>query len=100
MRHFHISHNAPYLHAKIFIMCYLRFSFTGSVPREIENNAYAKFWGQIKCIVGMWKCRTMHNKKEGKEDKPFSNSKNIYILKEMKLHDFQVDNFANVHIGL
>ena len=53
MRHFHISHNAPYLHAKIFIMYYLRFSFTGSVPREIENNAYAKFWGQIKCIVGM-----------------------------------------------
>lgn len=48
----------------------------------------------------MWKCRTMYNKKEGKEDKPFSNSKNIYISKEMKLHDFQVDNFANVHIGL
>ena len=52
MRHFHISHNAPYLHAKILIMYYLRFSFTGSVPREIENNAYAKFWGQIKCILG------------------------------------------------
>ena len=23
-----------------------------AVPREIENNAYAKFWGQIRCILG------------------------------------------------
>ena len=23
-----------------------------AVPREIENNAYAKFWGQIRCIMG------------------------------------------------
>ena len=22
------------------------------MPREIENNAYAKFWGQIRCIMG------------------------------------------------
>ena len=21
------------------------------VPREIENNSYAKFWGEIKCIM-------------------------------------------------
>ena len=30
MRHVRISHNAPYLPIKIFIMCYLCFSFTGS----------------------------------------------------------------------
>ena len=23
-----------------------------AIPREIENNAYAKFWGQIGCIIG------------------------------------------------
>ena len=23
-----------------------------AVPREIENDAYAKFWGQIRCIMG------------------------------------------------
>ena len=23
-----------------------------AVPREIENNAYAKFWGQTRCIMG------------------------------------------------
>ena len=28
------------------------------IQREIENNAYAKFWGQIRCIVGECKWRT------------------------------------------
>ena len=40
----HISHNAPYL-----------FSFLlgiTAVPSEIENNAYANFWWQIRCIMG------------------------------------------------
>ena len=23
-----------------------------AVPGEIENNTYAKFWGQIRCIMG------------------------------------------------
>ena len=61
---FHISHNASYLHPsspppptpkKKKIFGNLCFSFllgiTG-VPREIENNAYAKFGEQIRCIMG------------------------------------------------
>ena len=52
--HFHISHNAPYLPPSPQILHNLCFSFflgITAVPREIENNAYAKFWGQIKCII-------------------------------------------------
>ena len=22
------------------------------IPREIKNNAYAKFWGQTRCLLG------------------------------------------------
>ena len=33
------------------------------VQREIENNAYAKFWGQIRCIItGNWKWRIVNFK--------------------------------------
>ena len=42
-RHFHISHNTPYLSPQI--LRNLCFSFPPgitAVPREIENNAYAK----------------------------------------------------------
>ena len=51
MHQFHISHNARYLTPKI--LHNLCFSFLlGLQPREIENNAYAKFWGQIRCSMG------------------------------------------------
>ena len=53
MRHLHISHNAPYLPPKI--LHNLCFSFLQGITaflREIENNAYANFEGQIRCIMG------------------------------------------------
>ena len=84
IRHFHISHNAPYLPPNILHNLNLVprvLSYPSSVGRvgentgnevgitfvfyfswvlqrkrnrnrEIENNANAKFWGQIRCIVG------------------------------------------------
>ena len=62
IRHLYISHNAPYLPAKIFhnqepmgSWHNLCFSFPlgiTAVPREIKNNAYAKFAGQIRRIMG------------------------------------------------
>ena len=53
IRHFHISHNAPYLPAKILHNLWFSFllGFT-AVPREIENNAYAKFWRANKVHYG------------------------------------------------
>ena len=53
--HFHISHNASYLPPQI--LQNLRFSFLlgiTAVPREIENNAYAKFWGENKVHYGTY----------------------------------------------
>ena len=53
MRHFHISHHAPYLLSKILHnLCFSFLLGITAVPIEIENNAYAKFGGQMKCIVG------------------------------------------------
>ena len=53
IRHLHISHNAPYLPPKILHnLCFSFLVGITVVPREIENNAYAKFWGQIRCIMG------------------------------------------------
>ena len=51
--HFHIFHNAPYLPHKILHnLCFSFLLGITAVPREIENNAYAKFGGQIRCIMG------------------------------------------------
>ena len=53
-RHFHISHNVPYL--PLNILHNLCFSFLlgiTAVPREIEDSACAKFGGQIRCIMGI-----------------------------------------------
>ena len=33
-------------------LCFSTLLGITAVPREIENNAYAKFWGQIRCIMG------------------------------------------------
>ena len=58
IRHFHISHNAPYLSPKMLHnLCSFLLGITG-VPRKIENNAYAKFgggWGVGGGGVGTYK---------------------------------------------
>ena len=57
-RPFHISHNAPYLlpppppHQFLHNLCFSSLPGITAVPGEIENNAYTKFWGQIRCIMG------------------------------------------------
>ena len=49
IRHFHISHNSNYLAPKILQkLCFAFLLGITAVPREIENNAYAKFWGASK----------------------------------------------------
>ena len=56
IRHSHISHNAPYFpHSPpppAQILHNLCFSFLLVVPREIENNPYAKYWGANKVHYG------------------------------------------------
>ena len=45
-RNLHIPHNAPYLSPKILHkLCFSFLLAITAVPKEIENNAYAKFWG-------------------------------------------------------
>ena len=57
IRHFHISHNAPYLPLKILHnLCFSFLLGITAVPREIENNAYAKFWRAKKGHYG--KCES------------------------------------------
>ena len=61
IRHFHISHNGTYLFPPLQkkILHNLCFSFLlgiTAVQREIENNAYAKFWGANKVHYG--KCES------------------------------------------
>ena len=53
IRHLHISHNAPHLpppppKKKLDNLCFSFLLSITAVPREIENNAYAKFWEAIK----------------------------------------------------
>ena len=53
IRHLHISHNAPYLPPKILHnLCFSFLLGITTVPREIENNTYAKFWGAKKVHFG------------------------------------------------
>ena len=42
-------HNAPKI---LHNLCFSFLLSITAVPREIENNAYAKLWGQIRCIMG------------------------------------------------
>ena len=49
IRRLHISHDAPYLPPKILHNlsgCFLFLLNITAVPRQIENNAYAKFGGK------------------------------------------------------
>ena len=49
IHHLRIFHNAPYLPPKILHnLCFSFLLGTTAVPREIENNAYAKFGGANK----------------------------------------------------
>ena len=53
IRHLHISHNAHYLTPKIsHSLCFSFLLDITAVPREIENNAYARFWGANKVYYG------------------------------------------------
>ena len=53
IRHFHISQNAPYLSPKILHnLCFSFLLGITAVPREIENNPYAKFWVANKVHYG------------------------------------------------
>ena len=56
-RHLHISHKAPYLppppqKKKLLNLCFSFLLGITAVPREIENNASAKFWGTNKVHHG------------------------------------------------
>ena len=54
IRNFHISHNAPFLPPPPpppQILHNFCFSFLLGITKEIENNAYVKAWGQIRCIM-------------------------------------------------
>ena len=66
-RHLHISHNN-------LVICPLKFCITfvfsiplgiTAIPREIENNAYAKFWGASK--VHMGRCQVAYKSLLNKE---------------------------------
>ena len=50
IRHLHISHNAPNPPRPNSALpsCFSFLLSTAAVPREIENNAYARFWGANK----------------------------------------------------
>ena len=53
IRHLHISHNTPYLPPKIsHSLCFSFLLGITAVPREIENNAYARFWGANEVYYG------------------------------------------------
>ena len=49
IRHLHFSHNKPYLHPQILHnLCFSFLLGITAVPRENENNTYAKFCGANK----------------------------------------------------
>ena len=56
IRNFHISHNAPYLPPKILHnLCFSFLLSITAISREIENNAYVKFEGLVRCkLWEMW----------------------------------------------
>jgi len=57
--HFHIPHNTPCLPPKILHnLCFPFLLGITVIPRETEDNAYAKFLGgKLGVLWGMWKWR-------------------------------------------
>ena len=53
-RHLHISYNALYLPPKFCITFVFFLLGITAVPREIENNAYEKFWVANKVYYGKY----------------------------------------------
>lgn len=53
VRHLHIYKDAHYFSPKFCITFDFHFSWVYSRPQRIENIAYAKFWGEIRCIMGI-----------------------------------------------
>ena len=55
LRQFRIPHDAPYLPPKIlYNLCFSFLLGITAAPREIENNAYAEFWGTNKVHYGKY----------------------------------------------
>ena len=55
IRHLHISHNAPHLPPNtLHNLCFSFLLGITATPWEIENNAYAKFWGANKVHYHKW----------------------------------------------
>ena len=92
IRHLHNSHKAPYLppppppppppkkKQKKNKKLHNHFSWVlQPVPREIENNAYANFGGQIRCIM-----RDVHLVRGSN---PYFSLKNKYLLQIKKLKE-------------
>ena len=55
IHHFHIAHNTSRLPPKILHLVTIVYNFSWVfpvVPREIEDNVYAKFWGKTRCTMG------------------------------------------------
>ena len=53
IRHLHISHKAPYLQPEILHnLCFSFLLGITAVPRQTENNTYAKRWGANKVHYG------------------------------------------------
>ena len=48
----HLIYPPPPIPKILHNLCFSTLLGITAVPREIENNAYAKFWGQIRCIMG------------------------------------------------
>ena len=54
IRNLHVNHNAPYSTPQILHnLCFSILLGITVVPREIENHAYAKFWGVNKVHYGI-----------------------------------------------
>ena len=53
IRHLHISHDRPYLTPKILDnLCFSFLLGITAVPRQTENNIYAKLWGANNMLYG------------------------------------------------
>ena len=85
IRHFQISQNAPYLSPHIFHnLCFSFLLGITAVPREIENNPYAKFWVANK----------VHYGKSGSGVQQFY-SLYLYLKRSSRRHHQKEENLAH-----